>query len=144
MSLTAEERLRLLQRADAIWGALWAAFDALTEEQIDRPNTVGSWCGRDVIVHIANWEERAAEVIRTVERGEQPGRTYTTDAELDAWNEAHTAPLRAVSLAEARVYILRCHVELMGLVLTSPAVRPEWVLGNYPGHLDDLLALAGS
>jgi hypothetical protein len=80
MSLTVEERLRVLHQADALWNALWSSFNALTDEQIDRPNTVGTWCGRDVMVHIANWEERAAEVVRAAERGERLPAAATTDA----------------------------------------------------------------
>jgi hypothetical protein len=34
------------------------------------------------------------------------------------------------------------HAQLKDAVRTSPVVRRDLVLGSYPGHLDDLLALA--
>lgn len=41
----------------------------LSGEQIERPNTVGSWSGRDVMLHIANWEEEAMQAIRDLDSG---------------------------------------------------------------------------
>lgn len=142
MTQTTTERERLRAEAERVWGELRDAAWALTDEQIDRPNTVGHWCGRDVIVHIANWEERAAEVIRDLDAGRPVTPTYTSDAELDAWNEAHVAPWRAVPLADAKAYVERAHAELMELVMTAEHATPEIVLGCYPGHLDDLRRLA--
>ena len=101
MTTTATEKERLLIEMHAVWSELRDAAFSLTDEQLDRENTVGTWSGRDVIVHIANWEERCAEVIEMLDRGETVERSYATDAELDALNERwvrpwHDVPLYAV------------------------------------------------
>jgi hypothetical protein len=129
-----------MRQCDAIWGAHWTAFDALDDATVDRQNTVGTWSARDVMVHIANWEEETCRQVRALDAGQPLPRTYTSDAELDAWNDEHVAPWHSVELAEARANVLRCHLDLLALVLASPSVQPGWVLGNYGGHLDDLLA----
>jgi hypothetical protein len=140
--LNEQERIALREEAEQLWGEIRDAAYALTPEQIDRQNTVGTWSGRDVMIHIANWEEEATRKIRELERGLPWQPTYTTDAELDAWNEAHVAPWHDVPLADAKAYFERVHADLMELVMTSPVIGPQMVLGNYPGHLGDLLELA--
>lgn len=141
MVTTVEERQSVRTEAERVWGEIRDAAYALTDEQIDRPNTVGTWTGRDVMIHIANWEERCAEVIRDLDAGRPVTPTYTTDAELDAWNAAHVAPYQAIPLADAKAYFERVHRELMELTLTSAHASSDLVLGCYPGHLDDLLQL---
>jgi hypothetical protein len=141
MSTTITERQSVLQQAERAWGEIRDAAFALTDEQIDRPNTVGTWTGRDVMIHIANWEERFAEVIRDLDAGRAVTPVYSNDAELDAWNEAHVAPYHAIPLADARAYFERAHADLMELVLTSPNATEDRILGCYPGHHDDLLRL---
>jgi hypothetical protein len=137
-----QERHALLDDMDRVWGEIRDAAYALTDEQIDRENTVGAWSGRDVMIHIANWEEVAAQRIHDLDAGRPVERIVTTDAELDAWNEAHVAPYHSVPLADAKAYFEHMHAQLKDAVRTSPVVRRDLVLGSYPGHLDDLLALA--
>jgi hypothetical protein len=143
MSVTTDaEREQLLNEMDAVWSEIRDAAYALTDEQIDRENTVGSWSGRDVMIHIANWEERCADVIRMLDRGEQVTRLYSTDEELDALNEQWVRPWHDVPLADAKDYFERMHQQLKDTVRASPTIRRDLVLGCYPGHLDDLKALA--
>jgi hypothetical protein len=136
------ERHRLLFEMDQIWSEIRDAAYALTDEQIDRENTVGTWSGRDVMIHIANWEKRCADVIEMLDRGQPVTPSYTTDAELDALNERWVRPWHDVPLADARAYFERMHARLRETVRSSPTVRHDLVLGCYPGHLDDLRALA--
>ena len=134
-------REQLLDEMDQVWSELRDSAWALTDEQIDRENTVGTWSGRDVMVHIANWEERCAEVIQMLDRDEPITRLYTTDEELDAVNERWVRPWHTVPLAEAKRYVERAHQQLRDTVRDSPTVRRDLVLGCYPGHLEDLVRL---
>jgi len=135
------DRQAILNEANRVWGEIRDAAYALTAEQIDRPGTVGTWSGRDVMIHIANWEERCAEVIRDLDARRPVTPTCTTDAELDTWNEAHVAPYHAIPLEEAKAYFESMHQQLMELARTSPNAKADLVLGCYPGHLDDLIRL---
>jgi hypothetical protein len=135
----------LAERAHAVWSALRAATFALTDEQLERPNTIGSWSGRDLMVHIANWEEAAAQAIRDLDAGRPLDPIHdsdASDADLDTWNEAHVAPYRAVSLAEAKRYFEQAHATLLETIRASPNVYPRIVMSSYLYHLDDLLTLA--
>ncbi len=132
----------LFEEMDQIWSELRDAAYAVTDERLDQENTVGTWSGRDVMVHIANWEERCIEVIERLDRNEQIARLYTTDDELDALNERWVRPWHSVPLTEAKAYFERTHARLKERVQASPMVRPDLVLGCYPGHLEDLKGLA--
>jgi hypothetical protein len=140
--VTDSEREQLLEEMDKVWSEIRDAAYALTDDQIDRENTVGTWSGRDVMIHIANWEERCAEVIQILDRGEQVTQLYSTDEELDALNELWVRPWHAVPLSVAKTYFERMHQQLRDAVRNSPTVRRDLVLGCYPGHLDDLKRLA--
>jgi hypothetical protein len=129
MTFATTTRTELAERAHAIWSAIRSAAYALTDEQIDRPNSVGNWTGRDVMVHVANWEEIAIATIRSLDAGEVFGPVYSTNAELDAWNESHVAPYRTVPLAEARNYFEQTHRELLATIGASTNVYPRIVLG---------------
>jgi hypothetical protein len=131
----------LIEEMHMVWSELREAAYALTDDQIDRENTVGTWSGRDVMIHIANWEERCADVIQTLDRGEDVKRLYTTDDELDALNERWVRPWHSVPLADAKAYFERAHQQLQETIRASPIVRRDLVLGCYPGHLDDLKRL---
>ncbi len=132
----------LAEEAHAIWTAIRAAAYALSDEQIERPNTVGVWSGRDVIVHIANWEEAATRAIRDLDAGMALDPVHSSGADLDAWNEEHVAPYRAISLIEAKGYFEQAHNALLEAIRSSPNVYPRIVLSSYLYHLDDLLNLA--
>jgi|GEM_PF-3800109 len=138
---TDSARQALLEEMHEVWSEIRDAAYALSDEQIDRENTVGTWSGRDVMVHIANWEERCADVIGMLDRGEQVTRLYESDDELDALNEKWVRPWHDVPLADAKAYFERIHQHLQETVRNSPVVRRELVLGCYPGHIDDLRRL---
>ena len=105
------------------------AADALADEQIDRKNTVGPGSGRDVMIHIANWEERCAKVIQMLDRAEPVNRLYATADELDALNERWDRPWHAVPLADAKSYVERMHQQLQHTIRASPTIRRDLVLG---------------
>ena len=134
---------QLIEEMHIVWSELRDAAYALTDEQIDRENTAGTWSGRDVMIHIANWEERCADVIHTLDRGEVVTRLYTTDEGLDALNERWVRPWHSVPLADAKAYFERIHQMLQDTIRASPTVRRDLVLGCYPGHIDDLKRLKG-
>jgi hypothetical protein len=142
MAPTAVTQAELAEQADTIWSAIRAAVYALSDEQLERPNTIGSWSGRDVMVHVANWEEAAAQAIRDLDAGQPLDPIFASDAELDDWNETHVAPYRSVALADARRYFEQTHAALLDTIRASPNVYPQIVLSAYLYHLDDLLTLA--
>jgi hypothetical protein len=142
MTSTTSSQAALAERAHTVWLALRAAADALSDEQLEQPNTIGSWSGRDVLVHIATWEAAATEAIGNLDAGRPLDPIFTNEAEWDAWNEEQLAPYRGLSLADAKHYIEQTHQALLDAIRSSPNVYPQIVLSSYLYHLDDLLTLA--
>jgi hypothetical protein len=131
-------------------GELDALFDELSDSELDAPGTIGAgdWAAKDLMGHIALWEELALETIDAFRGGLTPRvATASTDA-LNADNQAadaHAALLAALhSLTDAEwhapptwpnaEHATLC--EALGGVLGAPG-RP---FGHAYAHLDDLRA----
>ena len=132
----------LATRADTVWSAIRAAAYALSDEQLERPNTIGHWSGRDVMLHVATWEAAATRAIHDLNAGLPLDPIFATDADVDAWNDQQLAPLRSFTLADAKRFFEETHQTLVDTIRSSPNVYPEMVMSSYLYHLDDLLTLA--
>ena len=49
----------LLKRLDREWQSLLESLRALSDEAMSRPGVVGEWSGKDLLGHIATWEDEA-------------------------------------------------------------------------------------
>ena len=144
--ITMGKRIDYLQRAAHAWLAFKRVVDSVSDAELERRATVGAWAGRDVLAHIAVWENEALEVIRRVDAGEPEIWPELHGAALDDWNESHVAPFRAWTVAQVREFADATHAELMQLAERSPAAGPqiaaEMTEGHCAEHLDDMRGLA--
>jgi hypothetical protein len=62
-----EELVRYLQRAR---DALRASFEGLSDEQMTQLGAVGEWSVKDVLSHVASWEELALPDLARLARGD--------------------------------------------------------------------------
>jgi len=93
------EALKILMDGQAQLDAL---FSRLDEAALMRPATIGGgeWSAKDLIGHIAFWEELALEAIDASRAGRKPAVDEFKNAdEANAHNQRNTAPQ---SLAETR------------------------------------------
>ncbi len=147
MTISMDERLKMLQIASRAWLDLTRTLNKLTDAQLLKPNAIGSWSGKDVIAHIANWEQLAAETIEEAEAG-NPGawRDDLWIDVIDEMNEELLDPWRDSSLADVRQYLDDAHFTLMNLAETSRFVRSDPVIyvtaTHYAQHADDFSLLA--
>jgi hypothetical protein len=173
-----------LTRADAIatleegQAKLDALFARLSDEAMERPKTIGGgdtsgarsgWSAKDLLGHVAFWEELAADVIEAHRTGRQPrvAAIFSGDGSVDRANAENQARSAAMSLADVRQRAATAHRALVdgirsladdewGALPTyeSPRQRPLGeLLGGITGakdrpfghawaHLDDLGAYA--
>lgn len=145
MAISKNKRLDTLQKASKGWLDLKRLVDAIPDEALTRPNTIGTWSGKDVLAHLGNWEEEGIAIVERMDDGEPEQWPEKTDGSFDAWNEEHVAPWRERSLAEVREYLQDAHFSLMDLAERSQNAKPEIVLPvtseHYEKHLDDFLQL---
>ncbi len=59
----------------------------LTEEQLLRPNTVGEWSFKDVLVHLSMWEAEVIKLLYQARLGLTPKNTFSTEVNEDEQNK---------------------------------------------------------
>ena len=72
----------------------------LSEAQMTAPNVQGMWSIKDIVAHVAAWEELMAGWLETVARGETPELPEFDQASLDGLNEQIYLAHRDESLPE--------------------------------------------
>jgi hypothetical protein len=161
MTLTRQEALAVLAAGQA---ELDAQFDRLTDVEIGGPGTLGGgdWAPKDLMGHIALWEELALQTVDAWRAGVAPAAAEKDTDELNAENQAAHATA-SVSALRARAASAHAAVlavvnslsdadwnaplswpnaeqvslgERLGSVLAAPG-RP---FGHAYAHLDDLRA----
>src|SRR5579875_1711887 len=94
MSVTLQERLAILQDISKTWLELMRSLRGLSDEQIERPGTVGDWSVKQVMGHVAFWDKHLIDEVRTLEAGQAPvdaTSTESTDWNLDQANASRAA-----------------------------------------------------
>jgi len=109
----------LLSQLEAARQELVAALQGLPEEKMTTP-MLGEWSVRDVLAHIAAWDEVAAQDLRRLAKGRVPTVAAIRGQEdVDRWNGFFVAarrpfPLSQVlaELEENRAYLRQVLAEL--------------------------------
>ncbi len=139
----------------------WRPFetlDTLTDEQLAIPvDGAHGWSGRDLMAHLAAWQELALAVARELAVGETSASLERADADWDARggevvNAEIQATWAALPLDEVRRRFREVPGELRGYLTVVPETR--WVkdprhmqtfldetIEHYAEHLDDLRAI---
>jgi hypothetical protein len=144
MPISFDERLDLLQRVARGWLELKRAADGLSEVKLATPGTIGPWSARDMLVHVAIWDEELTRVLLDLDSGDEESWPPADGPARAAWNEDRVAELRSLPLDDALDYFEQAHFELMELLETSPSVTQalvEPVVRHYAAHVADLRAL---
>ncbi len=94
------ERLALLDVVEDTWHQLDAALAGLDEAAMLEPGVVEGWSIKDLLGHVAAWEQMALRHVDQWRRGGTPGGTG--DFSVDAYNAAESARRRDWPLAQVR------------------------------------------
>lgn len=90
----------LLREIDAAREAFLAALENVDAELVTVSGVVGDWSVRDLVVHVAAWDEHGADALALAATGRGAEFAYSSD-DTDAMNERFLAEARASSPAEA-------------------------------------------
>ncbi len=82
--------------------ALQDAMSGLTQEDLARPNVVNKWSIKDLIAHLASWDEEELRVIQAFAMQNEPQYSYTISDRSDfaVWNNEQVELRRSRSLQE--------------------------------------------
>ncbi len=98
----------LLQRIDASWSAFLASLDDLTEDHLLEPDAVGVWSLKELLGHIAFWDDLGRENAALA----LSGRTREFD-DFEELNQADHAARQGRTLAEERSAMHQAHAALV-------------------------------
>ncbi len=94
------DRSQLLKRLDEAWNALKASYAGLSDSEIIEPGVTGTWSIKDIIAHVASWEEESLTHLPLILVGGRPPRYSVTYGGIDAFNAQTTEQKRNFSLSE--------------------------------------------
>ncbi len=73
-------REQLLARLDKAWAALGESYAGLTEAEMTTPGVAGDWSVKDMLAHVATWEEEALKYLHWCSREADRPATPATAA----------------------------------------------------------------
>ena len=112
-------REQLLARLDKAWAALGESYAGLTEAEMTTPGVAGDWSVKDMLAHVATWEEEALKYLPLVLAGGRPLR-YASYGGIDAFNARMTEAKRRLSLAEVQQLLEETHRQLIAYLRHVP------------------------
>lgn len=139
----------VLARIKQSWRAFQLEQAAIPDERMLEPNAVGTWSVKDVMGHVAVWDQIAIDKInRAVGKPARP-RPEPSGTATQAINDHEAAARADRSLAGIRDEMSRTHDQLLTTLQTlgtlDPQVEtaicaglPEDTDAHYAGHLNDL------
>lgn len=133
----------LRARIDDRWAALWSTLESVPEGRRTEPDAVGFWTVKDLVGHIAWWDDFARETGETIIAG-QPEPAHDTEA----INVRVYAERRDWSWEQAVAEAEAVHARLLELVARMPEVIPaagvediaDDCYDHYHEHIADLTA----
>jgi hypothetical protein len=113
-------RERLLKRLEAAWRDFKMSYEGASEHELTMPGVVGDWSIRDLIVHVAIWEEEALKHLPLILEGKRPPRYSIVYGGIDAFNAQSMAAMASLTLDEVLQRAEETHRRLVRLVETAP------------------------
>ncbi len=107
-------------RIEASWHGLLDAVDGIPNDRLTEPGAVGDWSIKDIMGHIAFWDEQALGAA-------QRHLASAPDSEVDVQtlNEREAAARRDIAAATQRTTMERAHAKIVGLLLSTPEIDPR-------------------
>ncbi len=115
-------KARLLEQIDREWQALQAILAQVPPEWMVEPGVHGSWSVKDIMAHIAVWQQRMVGWMEVTLRGEEPqilppGLTWDN---LDEWNERTYQENRGRPLEDVRAHLQRSYEQARRIAAAAP------------------------
>ncbi len=107
-------------RIETSWRGLLDALDGIPNDRLTEPGAVGEWSIKDIMGHIAFWDEQALDAAQRHLAG-------APDPEVDVQtqNEREAAARRDVPAATQRTAMEQAHAKTVGLLRSTPEIDPR-------------------
>lgn len=112
-------REQLRQRINTAWDALRESYAGLSDDEMVKPGVSGDWSVKDILAHVAIWEEEAIAHLPTIVAGGRPPR-YAASGGIDAFNARTMADKRLLPLPAVLHQFEETHQRLLAYLETVP------------------------
>ena len=114
------KRENLFERLESRWRELHNAFRGLSREALLESGVVGSWSIRDVLVHVASWDEEALKALPIIVDGGRVPRYSDVYGGIDAFNALTQGRKASLTLEEAMQEFEEAHRRLLAYLEGVP------------------------
>ncbi len=95
------EKAAALDNLRSAYRELQAAIEGIPAERMTEVWS-GEWSVKDMLAHMASWDEILAEDLRRIARGHMPVLASFREADVNAWNAFLMRPRRSFGLDQVR------------------------------------------
>ena len=110
------KRDQLAKRLDVRWRELHDAFQGLPQNVLLEHGVVGHWSIRDVLTHVATWEEEALKALPVILDGGPLPRYSNLYGGIDAFNAQAQERKQDLNLEEVFAELEETHQRLLSLL----------------------------
>ncbi len=115
-----DQTTKLLHQVDAAWTAFKESYAGLSDAQLTEPGAIGEWSVKDVLAHVAIWEQEALTHLPLIIAAGRPPR-YVSYGGIDSFNAHMIEQRRGQSLAEVKKQLDETHRRLIAFIQSVPA-----------------------
>ena len=109
-----------LDRIERSWAGVQDALAGIPETRLDEPGAAGEWSVKDIMGHLAFWDEQALLSAERHLAGQPPAQV----PDWQAMNEQEAAARSDRSPAEVRAEMERAHELIVALLRSRPPLDP--------------------
>jgi hypothetical protein len=116
--MTKKEALNNLQKA---WQELLSVVGKIPLDTINTPDVTGNWSVKDLLGHIADWNEQVVLLVDAMSRGEKKAaERYSNYGNIDEWNERAVEKKRPIPIPLILVHLGVMHQRVVSLLEQLP------------------------
>ncbi len=121
------------ERLTEVWGRLVRAVDSFTDDEMEQPGVVVGWSVKDLLGHIAFWNQRPVLYLEAILHGNADD--VEMPKEGDAWNEREWKRRKDLPLATVRQEWLDSFEAVRRVLATFPVERLAERIQGRPASL---------
>jgi uncharacterized protein (TIGR03083 family) len=114
------KKQQVLTKLDRAWTEFSETFQGLSPAQMEAPGVMENWSVKDLIAHVATWENEALTHLPHILEGVRPPRYADAYGGLDAFNALMTEKKRSLPLIEVLEQFEATHRKLVAYLATAP------------------------